>query len=65
MNTRFCSIAPGYHRLAAALAAAALVIALTPAGVRAQSYPSKPITIVVPLRREGPSISSRGLSARS
>ncbi|KWR91454.1 tripartite tricarboxylate transporter substrate binding protein [Cupriavidus sp. IDO] len=48
MNTTLRSIAPGYYRLAAGLAAAALVLTLAPAGARAQSYPSKPITIVVP-----------------
>ncbi|UIF84922.1 tripartite tricarboxylate transporter substrate binding protein [Cupriavidus sp. UYPR2.512] len=48
MKTTLHSIAPGFSRLAAALAATALFLALAPAGVRAQSYPSKPITVVVP-----------------
>ncbi|MDQ0139483.1 tripartite tricarboxylate transporter substrate binding protein [Cupriavidus necator] len=47
MNTGMHTIAPGYRRLAAGLAAAALFLALAP-GARAQGYPSKPITIVVP-----------------
>src|SRR5437762_14143397 len=48
MKTTLRSIVPGYYRLAAGLAATALFLALAPTGARAQGYPSKPITIVVP-----------------
>ncbi|MFS8981276.1 tripartite tricarboxylate transporter substrate binding protein [Cupriavidus necator] len=48
MKTTLRSIAPNYSRLAAGLAATALFLALAPTGAHAQSYPTKPITIVVP-----------------
>lgn len=48
MKTTLHSIAPKYFRLAAGLAATALFLTLAPTGAHAQSYPTKPITIVVP-----------------
>lgn len=48
MNARIRSISPGLPRLAAMLAASALAAALMPGGARAQSYPARSITIVVP-----------------
>jgi len=42
------NIKPRFPRIAAALAAATLGIAFAPTGAHAQTYPTKPITIVVP-----------------